>query len=139
MTSKFISHYTWNHAELLMIITMNYTYWPNQKVEVSIFSVWYNRGVLAIEPAKRSKWPPISKPPQWKVWLHLSSHICVILQHKIEREWILDLLVNSLKDKHCFELCDHQKIIHVLLGFFNSPLCDETAEVRWCFSWNYNS
>ncbi|XP_078265733.1 nucleolar pre-ribosomal-associated protein 1 [Rhinoraja longicauda] len=50
------------------------------------------------------------------------------MEHKIEREWILDLLVNSLKDKHCFELCDHQKIIHVLLGFFNSPLCDETAE-----------
>ncbi|XP_051869866.1 nucleolar pre-ribosomal-associated protein 1 [Pristis pectinata] len=52
------------------------------------------------------------------------------MEHKIEREWILDLLINSLKDKHCFELCNHQKIVHVLLGFFNSPLCDETAEYQ---------
>ncbi|XP_069744854.1 nucleolar pre-ribosomal-associated protein 1 isoform X2 [Narcine bancroftii] len=50
------------------------------------------------------------------------------MEHKIEREWILDLLINGLKDKDCFELCDQQKIIHVLLSFFNSPLCDETAE-----------
>ncbi|XP_072369540.1 nucleolar pre-ribosomal-associated protein 1 [Scyliorhinus torazame] len=50
------------------------------------------------------------------------------MEHKTEREWIFELLSNSLKDKHCYELCDHQKIIHVLLAFFNSPLCDETAE-----------
>ncbi|XP_067849273.1 nucleolar pre-ribosomal-associated protein 1 isoform X2 [Heptranchias perlo] len=50
------------------------------------------------------------------------------MEHKAERGWILELLVNSLKDKHCYELCDHQKIIHVLLAFFSSPLCDETAE-----------
>ncbi|XP_059824654.1 nucleolar pre-ribosomal-associated protein 1 [Hypanus sabinus] len=49
-------------------------------------------------------------------------------EHKVEREWILDILVNSLKDKHCFEICNRQKIFHVLLGFFNSPLCDERTE-----------
>ncbi|GCC30464.1 nucleolar pre-ribosomal-associated protein 1 isoform X1 [Chiloscyllium punctatum] len=50
------------------------------------------------------------------------------MEHKTERDWILELLINGLKDKHCYELCDRQKIIHVLLAFFNSPLCDETAE-----------
>ncbi|XP_059506193.1 nucleolar pre-ribosomal-associated protein 1 isoform X2 [Stegostoma tigrinum] len=50
------------------------------------------------------------------------------MEHKTEREWIFELLINGLKDKHCYELCDRQKIIHVLLAFFNSPLCDETAE-----------
>ncbi|XP_067897159.1 nucleolar pre-ribosomal-associated protein 1 isoform X2 [Heterodontus francisci] len=50
------------------------------------------------------------------------------MEHKIEREWIFELLINSLKDKHCYELCDHQKIIHVLLAFFSSPLCDAAAE-----------
>uniref|UniRef100_UPI00398EA5A0 nucleolar pre-ribosomal-associated protein 1 isoform X1 n=2 Tax=Pristiophorus japonicus TaxID=55135 RepID=UPI00398EA5A0 len=52
------------------------------------------------------------------------------MEHKTEREWILELLISSLKDKHCYDLCDHQKIIHVLLAFFNSPLCDETAEYQ---------
>ncbi|XP_078088951.1 nucleolar pre-ribosomal-associated protein 1 isoform X2 [Mustelus asterias] len=50
------------------------------------------------------------------------------MEHKTEREWLFELLINGVKDKHCYELCDHQKIIHVLLAFFNSPLCDETAE-----------
>ncbi|XP_078416304.1 nucleolar pre-ribosomal-associated protein 1 isoform X1 [Cetorhinus maximus] len=50
------------------------------------------------------------------------------MERKTEREWLFELLINGLKDKHCYELCNHQKIIHVLLAFFNSPLCDETAE-----------
>uniref|UniRef100_A0A4W3JUF6 URB1 ribosome biogenesis homolog n=1 Tax=Callorhinchus milii TaxID=7868 RepID=A0A4W3JUF6_CALMI len=50
------------------------------------------------------------------------------MEHKIEREWVLELLGNGLKDNHCYELCDHQKIFHVILAFFNSPLCGETAQ-----------
>ncbi|XP_019379437.1 PREDICTED: nucleolar pre-ribosomal-associated protein 1 [Gavialis gangeticus] len=50
------------------------------------------------------------------------------LEHKTEREWILRLLGEGLRDKHCYELYDYQRIFHVILSFFNSPLCDETSE-----------
>ncbi|XP_043927364.1 nucleolar pre-ribosomal-associated protein 1 [Protopterus annectens] len=52
------------------------------------------------------------------------------LEHKVEREWLLNLLSDGLKDKHCYELYDHQRIFHVLLAFFSSPLCDETAQLQ---------
>ncbi|KAM8976730.1 nucleolar pre-ribosomal-associated protein 1 [Pelodytes ibericus] len=50
------------------------------------------------------------------------------LEHKVEREWILGLLTDGLRDKYCYELCDYQRIFHVILAFYNSPLCDETSQ-----------
>ncbi|XP_053312783.1 nucleolar pre-ribosomal-associated protein 1 [Spea bombifrons] len=50
------------------------------------------------------------------------------LEHKAEREWILGLLCDGLRDRHCYELCDYQRIFHVVLAFYNSPLCDETFQ-----------
>ncbi|XP_041128043.1 nucleolar pre-ribosomal-associated protein 1-like [Polyodon spathula] len=50
------------------------------------------------------------------------------LEHKIERNWVLALLTEGLKDRDCYELYNHQRIFHVLLAFFNSPLCDESAQ-----------
>ncbi|MGH0120512.1 UNVERIFIED_CONTAM: hypothetical protein FKN15_016358 [Acipenser sinensis] len=50
------------------------------------------------------------------------------LEHKMERNWVLALLTEGLKDKDCYELYNHQGIFHVLLAFFNSPLCEESAQ-----------
>ncbi|MEE6468037.1 hypothetical protein FKM82_008146 [Ascaphus truei] len=50
------------------------------------------------------------------------------LEHKVEREWILGLLNEGLRDKHCYELYDYQRIFHVILAFYNSPLCDERSQ-----------
>uniref|UniRef100_A0A8C3PRY3 URB1 ribosome biogenesis homolog n=1 Tax=Calidris pygmaea TaxID=425635 RepID=A0A8C3PRY3_9CHAR len=51
-------------------------------------------------------------------------------EYKTEREWILRLLGEGLRDKHCYELYDYQRIFHVILSFFNSPLCDEASQSR---------
>uniref|UniRef100_A0A8C3XSH8 Nucleolar pre-ribosomal-associated protein 1 n=1 Tax=Chelydra serpentina TaxID=8475 RepID=A0A8C3XSH8_CHESE len=50
------------------------------------------------------------------------------LEHRTEREWVLGLLGEGLRDKHCYELYDYQRIFHVILCFFNSPLCDEASQ-----------
>uniref|UniRef100_A0A8C8SFU0 URB1 ribosome biogenesis homolog n=1 Tax=Pelusios castaneus TaxID=367368 RepID=A0A8C8SFU0_9SAUR len=50
------------------------------------------------------------------------------LEHKTEREWVLGLLGEGLRDKHCYEMYDYQRIFHVILCFFNSPLCDEASQ-----------
>uniref|UniRef100_A0A8D0H9D5 URB1 ribosome biosis homolog n=1 Tax=Sphenodon punctatus TaxID=8508 RepID=A0A8D0H9D5_SPHPU len=50
------------------------------------------------------------------------------LGHKVEREWLLGLLGEGLQDKHCYELYDSQRIFHVILSFFHSPLCDEATQ-----------
>ncbi|NXU49444.1 NPA1P protein, partial [Turnix velox] len=52
------------------------------------------------------------------------------LEYKTEREWILRLLGEGLRDKHCYELYDYQGIFQVILSFFNSPLCDERSQSR---------
>ncbi|XP_025959367.2 nucleolar pre-ribosomal-associated protein 1 isoform X2 [Dromaius novaehollandiae] len=50
------------------------------------------------------------------------------LEHKTEREWVLRLLGEGLRDKYCYQLYDYQRIFHVILSFFNSPLCDEGSQ-----------
>ncbi|XP_042314593.1 LOW QUALITY PROTEIN: nucleolar pre-ribosomal-associated protein 1 [Sceloporus undulatus] len=50
------------------------------------------------------------------------------LEHKMEREWVLAIIREGLRDKHCYELYDHQRIFHVILSFFHSPLCDEATQ-----------
>uniref|UniRef100_A0A7N6A9G1 URB1 ribosome biogenesis homolog n=1 Tax=Anabas testudineus TaxID=64144 RepID=A0A7N6A9G1_ANATE len=51
------------------------------------------------------------------------------LEHKIEREWILNVLQEGISDRHCYDLCDQQGIFQSLLGFSSSPLCDEHAQI----------
>ncbi|XP_061483804.1 nucleolar pre-ribosomal-associated protein 1 isoform X3 [Rhineura floridana] len=50
------------------------------------------------------------------------------LEHKMERQWILTIIGEGLRDKHCYELYDYQRIFHVILSFFHSPLCDEASK-----------
>ncbi|XP_062982759.1 nucleolar pre-ribosomal-associated protein 1 [Elgaria multicarinata webbii] len=49
-------------------------------------------------------------------------------EHKMEREWALEIIGEGLRDKHCYELYDYQRIFHVILSFFHSPLCDEATQ-----------
>ncbi|XP_027599978.2 nucleolar pre-ribosomal-associated protein 1 [Pipra filicauda] len=51
-------------------------------------------------------------------------------EYKTEREWILRFLGEGLRDKHCYELYDYQRIFQVILSFFSSPLCDEGSQSR---------
>ncbi|NXW05576.1 NPA1P protein, partial [Fregetta grallaria] len=51
-------------------------------------------------------------------------------EYKTERAWILRFLGEGLRDKHCYELYDYQRIFQVILSFFNSPLCDEGSQSR---------
>ncbi|KFO54919.1 Nucleolar pre-ribosomal-associated protein 1, partial [Corvus brachyrhynchos] len=51
-------------------------------------------------------------------------------EYKTEREWILRFLGEGLRDKHCYELYDYQRIFQIILSFFNSPLCDEGSQSR---------
>ncbi|KAM4047236.1 nucleolar pre-ribosomal-associated protein 1 isoform 2-T2 [Anomaloglossus baeobatrachus] len=50
------------------------------------------------------------------------------IEHKVEREWILSLLSDGMRDKNCYELYDYQKIFVVIMCYYNSPLCDETSQ-----------
>lgn len=47
----------------------------------------------------------------------------------MEREWILRVLEDGISDGHCYQVCDQQGIFQTLLGFSNSPLCDEHTQV----------
>ncbi|XP_055273360.1 nucleolar pre-ribosomal-associated protein 1 [Moschus berezovskii] len=49
-------------------------------------------------------------------------------EQKTEREWVLGLLCQGMRDKHCFELCARRGVLHIVLSFFSSPLCDEVAQ-----------
>lgn len=63
--------------------------------------------------------------------LHMFNNrlVCGTLQQKTEREWVLGLLRQGMRDKHCFELCARRGVLHIILSFFGSPLCDEAAQV----------
>ncbi|XP_075398487.1 nucleolar pre-ribosomal-associated protein 1 [Tenrec ecaudatus] len=50
------------------------------------------------------------------------------VEQKTEQEWVLGLLRQGIRDKHCYELYARQGILHVILSFFNSPLCDDVAQ-----------
>ncbi|KAM4742564.1 nucleolar pre-ribosomal-associated protein 1 [Anableps anableps] len=52
------------------------------------------------------------------------------LEHKVEREWILNLLQEGISDGHSYELCNHQSIFQVLMGFSSSPLCSENVQAQ---------
>ncbi|XP_060090308.1 nucleolar pre-ribosomal-associated protein 1 [Heteronotia binoei] len=52
------------------------------------------------------------------------------LEHKLERKWVLAIIGEGLRDKHCYELYDYQRIFHVVLSFFHSPLCDEATQYQ---------
>uniref|UniRef100_A0A8C5WVB3 URB1 ribosome biosis homolog n=1 Tax=Laticauda laticaudata TaxID=8630 RepID=A0A8C5WVB3_LATLA len=51
-------------------------------------------------------------------------------EHKMEREWILAIVGEGLRDKNCYQLYDYQRIFHVILSFFHSPLCDEATQYQ---------
>ncbi|XP_068126588.1 nucleolar pre-ribosomal-associated protein 1 [Hyperolius riggenbachi] len=48
-------------------------------------------------------------------------------EHKVEREWILGLLSDGMRDKYCYELYDYQRIFMVVMAYYNSPLSDESS------------
>ncbi|XP_049713737.1 nucleolar pre-ribosomal-associated protein 1 isoform X2 [Elephas maximus indicus] len=49
-------------------------------------------------------------------------------EQKTEQEWVLGLLRQGIRDKHCYALYARQGVFHIILSFFNSPLCDEAAQ-----------
>ncbi|KAM6933336.1 nucleolar pre-ribosomal-associated protein 1 [Xenentodon cancila] len=52
------------------------------------------------------------------------------LEHKMEREWILNVLQEGIIDGHCYDLCNQQGIFQVLLVFSSSPLCDDHYQAQ---------
>ncbi|XP_021484142.1 nucleolar pre-ribosomal-associated protein 1 isoform X1 [Meriones unguiculatus] len=49
-------------------------------------------------------------------------------QQKTEQEWVLGILRQGIRDKHCYELCSRRGVFPIILSFFSSPLCDEAAQ-----------
>uniref|UniRef100_A0A671SLX3 Nucleolar pre-ribosomal-associated protein 1 C-terminal domain-containing protein n=1 Tax=Sinocyclocheilus anshuiensis TaxID=1608454 RepID=A0A671SLX3_9TELE len=52
------------------------------------------------------------------------------LERKLEREWVLSVLEEGVRDKHCYEICEKQGIYQTLLGFASTPLCDQASQVH---------
>ncbi|XP_047576986.1 nucleolar pre-ribosomal-associated protein 1 [Lutra lutra] len=50
------------------------------------------------------------------------------LEQKTEREWLFEILRQGMRDRHCYELCARRGVFHIILSFFNSPLCDDEAQ-----------
>ncbi|XP_057694473.1 nucleolar pre-ribosomal-associated protein 1 isoform X2 [Corythoichthys intestinalis] len=50
------------------------------------------------------------------------------LEHKTEREWILNVLEEGISDSYCYDVCNQQGIFHILLAFAGGPLCDDQAQ-----------
>ncbi|XP_060054580.1 nucleolar pre-ribosomal-associated protein 1 isoform X2 [Erinaceus europaeus] len=49
-------------------------------------------------------------------------------EQEAEREWILGVLRQGLRDKHCYELYARRGVFTIILSFFHSPLCGEAAQ-----------
>ncbi|KAM8813060.1 nucleolar pre-ribosomal-associated protein 1 [Rhynchonycteris naso] len=49
-------------------------------------------------------------------------------QQKAEREWLFGLLRQGIRDKHCYKLYARRGVFHIILSFFNSPLCDHVTQ-----------
>ncbi|KAG8518530.1 Nucleolar pre-ribosomal-associated protein 1 [Galemys pyrenaicus] len=49
-------------------------------------------------------------------------------EQKVEQEWVFGILRQGIRDQHCYALYAKRGVFHVLLSFFNSPLCDEAAQ-----------
>ncbi|XP_036418285.1 nucleolar pre-ribosomal-associated protein 1 isoform X2 [Colossoma macropomum] len=52
------------------------------------------------------------------------------LEHKLERDWMLNVLEEGMMDRLSFNLCEQQSIYHTLLGFCSSPLCDQPIQIQ---------
>ncbi|XP_026881720.2 nucleolar pre-ribosomal-associated protein 1 isoform X3 [Electrophorus electricus] len=52
------------------------------------------------------------------------------LEHKLEREWVLKVLEEGMRDRLSYELCEQQSIYHTLLGFCSSPLVDQHVQIQ---------
>ncbi|KAL1260021.1 hypothetical protein QQF64_007848, partial [Cirrhinus molitorella] len=52
------------------------------------------------------------------------------LERKLEREWVLSVLEEGVKDKYCYEICEKQGIYQTLLGFASTPLCDQASQIQ---------
>ncbi|MBN3325103.1 NPA1P protein, partial [Atractosteus spatula] len=52
------------------------------------------------------------------------------LEHKVERHWLLGFLVEGLKDKNCYELCDRQGVFQILLSYCSNPICEESVQIQ---------
>lgn len=48
----------------------------------------------------------------------------------MERDWILSILEEGIRDRYCYELCEQQGIFQSLLGFCSSPLCDDGTQAQ---------
>ncbi|XP_066226445.1 nucleolar pre-ribosomal-associated protein 1 isoform X1 [Saccopteryx leptura] len=49
-------------------------------------------------------------------------------QQNAEREWLFGLLRQGIRDKHCYQLYARRGVFHIIMSFFNSPLCDHVAQ-----------
>ncbi|RXN33752.1 nucleolar pre-ribosomal-associated 1 [Labeo rohita] len=52
------------------------------------------------------------------------------LERKMEREWVLSMLEEGVRDKYCYEICEKQGIYQTLLGFASTPLCDQASQIQ---------
>ncbi|KAL0972733.1 hypothetical protein UPYG_G00194060 [Umbra pygmaea] len=52
------------------------------------------------------------------------------MEHKLERQWIMSILEESLTDQACYELLDQHRIFQSLLGFCCSPLSDIHTQIQ---------
>ncbi|XP_051006192.1 nucleolar pre-ribosomal-associated protein 1 [Acomys russatus] len=50
-------------------------------------------------------------------------------QQKTEQEWVLGILRQGIRDKHCYELCSRRGVLHIILSFLSSPLCDQEVQI----------
>uniref|UniRef100_A0A8C1ACR5 URB1 ribosome biogenesis homolog n=1 Tax=Cyprinus carpio carpio TaxID=630221 RepID=A0A8C1ACR5_CYPCA len=55
---------------------------------------------------------------------------CFSVQRKLERDWVLSVLEEGVRDKHCYEICENQGIYQTLLGFSSTPLCDQASQIQ---------
>ncbi|XP_043115226.1 nucleolar pre-ribosomal-associated protein 1 [Puntigrus tetrazona] len=52
------------------------------------------------------------------------------LECKHGREWVLSVLEEGVRDKHCYEICEKQGVYQTMLGFASTPLCDQASQIQ---------
>jgi len=58
-----------------------------------------------------------------------TESVCVGIQYKTEREWILSLIADGLREQLDYKICEKRFAVKILLTFYDSALADNQTQV----------
>jgi len=58
-----------------------------------------------------------------------SSYVLLCEQYKVERSWVLGMIVDGMREYDDYKICERRFLLKVLLSLYDSPLGDTQTQV----------